>query len=326
VVVLLPEAVMRALLMSIQNLIPFTPYAYGGEKTACNLCGAHGVVTVCGHDRRLKRLTTIACEECGLIRTDPMPTDEELAAYYASEYRRDYQWAFSDKPPRFHLKRSTREAKARAAILAPVLKDGSRILDFGSGSGEFLNEMRQAGHRVLGIEPGESFARHARETYGVKVLSQPWQEVELPAGGFDVITAHHVLEHLREPVTAMSRLRDWLADDGVIYIAVPNGEATRDQTFQHFHFAHVHTFTQQTLIWAGRAVGLMVDRRVTPEGTMVVFRKNPAGPETQSWQPAQGALVAARFAAASPLRFLLSGQWLVDALRRARKTVRDSRA
>lgn len=317
---------MRALIMSVQNLIPFTGYAYGGERTDCNLCGSAGAVTICRHDRRLKRLQTVACEECGLIRTNPMPTEDELSAYYASEYRRDYQWSLSDSPPRFHLKRSAREAAARRAILAPALKPSSRVLDFGSGSGEFLDLMRREGHQVTGIEPGESFAAHARRAYGVEVISRPWREVELPAGGFDVITAHHVLEHLREPVAAMAKLRDWLADDGVIYVAVPNGEAKRDQSFQHFHFAHVHTFTQQTLIWAGHAVGLTVDRRVTPEGTMVVFRKNPAGQKSQSWQPKQGALVAARFAQDSPVRFLLSGQWIADALRRAKKTLRDSRA
>jgi len=255
-----------------------------------------------------------------------MPTEDELLAYYASEYRRDYQWSLSGSPPRFHLKRSAREAAARRAILASALKPSSRLLDFGSGSGEFLDLMRRQGHQVTGIEPGESFAAHARQAYGVAVISRPWREVELPAGGFDVITAHHVLEHLREPVAAMAKLRDWLADDGVIYVAVPNGEAKRDRSFQHFHFAHVHTFTQQTLIGAGRAVGLMVDRRVTPEGTMVVFSKNPAGPEGQSWQPKQGARVVSRFTQDSPVRFLLSGQWIADALRRARKTVRDIRA
>ncbi len=317
---------MRTLLTSIQNLIPFAPYAYGGEAAACNLCGSHGKVTICRHDRRLKPLASVACEECGLIRTDPMPTEAELSAYYASEYRRDYQWALSKGPPRFHLKRSRREAEARAALLTPVLKPGARVLDFGSGSGEFLDLMRRHGHDVLGVEPGESFARHARETYGVEVVAASWREVELPAGGFDVITAHHVLEHLREPVAALARLREWLADDGVILVSVPNGYARRDQTFQHFHFAHVHTFTQQTLVWAGRAAGLNVDRRIAPEGTTILFRKNPAGPERQSWRPAQGALVAARFAEASPLRFLVSGRWILDALRRAGKTLRDSRA
>ncbi|MCX7329525.1 MAG: class I SAM-dependent methyltransferase [Hyphomicrobiales bacterium] len=232
----------------------------------------------------------------------------------------------SGSPPRFHLKRSAREAATRYAILAPVLKSSSRLLDFGSSSSKFLAVMQREGHIVTGIEPGESFAAHARKVYGVEVISKPWREVELPVGGFDVITAHHVLEHLREPITALKRLRDWLADDGAIYIAVPNGEAKRDQSFQHFHFAHVHTFTPKTLLHAGLAAGLKADLRVDPQGTMVVFFKNPAGAEDVTGRSNEGAHVAAKFTETSPVQFLQSGRWITDGIRRARKTLRDSRA
>jgi 2-polyprenyl-3-methyl-5-hydroxy-6-metoxy-1,4-benzoquinol methylase len=206
------------------------------------------------------------------------------------------------------------------------LKSSSRLLDFGSGSGEFLDMMQREGHIVTGIEPGESFAAHARKAYGVEVISKPWREVALPAGSFDVITAHHVLEHLREPITALKRLRDWLADDGAIYIAVPNAEAKRDRSFQHFHFAHVHTFTPKTLLRAGLAAGLKADLRVDRKGTMVVFCKNTAGAEDITGWSNEGAHVAAKFTETSPVKFLLSGQWITDAIRRARKTLRDSRA
>jgi 2-polyprenyl-3-methyl-5-hydroxy-6-metoxy-1,4-benzoquinol methylase len=316
---------MRAALMSAQNLIPFMRYAYRGERVACNLCGAHEVVTVCRHDRRLKRLHTIACIECGLIRTDPMPTEAELAEYYASEYRRDYQLAFSRKPPRFHLRRSAREAAQRMNVLRPVLKETARVLDFGSGSGEFLAQAKNAGHEVQGIEPGEDFARFARDVHRVDVISASWRDVSFEDRSFDAITVSHVLEHLREPVAALRQLERWLADDGVIYVAVPNAEAARDHTFQHFHFAHVHSFTPQTLTWAGRAAGLEVDRRVKPDGTMMVFRRNPGGPQPGNWPTAQGQIVANRYAQASPLRFLLSGRWVVDAAMRLKKTLRDSR-
>ncbi len=76
-------------------------------------------LTICKTDRRLKTLTSVACEQCGLIRTDPMPTDAELDAYYAGEYRLDYQFALSDKPPQFHLNRSQGEAETRLALLQP---------------------------------------------------------------------------------------------------------------------------------------------------------------------------------------------------------------
>jgi len=312
------------ILATIRNQIPLTSYAYRGERAACNLCGSHRVLIVCKADRRLKVLTTVACEQCGLIRTDPMPTDAELDAYYAGEYRLDYQFAFSGRPPRFHLARSRRDARARLALLQPALGRPRRILDFGAGSGEFLAAAAEAGHAVHGIEPGEGFAAFARKTHRVAVESCVWQQARFAAGSFDVITANHVIEHLREPVSAMTRMAEWLADDGVLHVSVPNALGRRRHSFEHFHFAHVHNFTPQTLLWAGMVAGLEPDSRFVPDGTTIVFRKRRAGAAMPAWEEGQGREVASHFAHSSPVRFLFTGRWIVDAVHRLRKDLRDS--
>ncbi len=317
---------MPKLLATIRNQIPLTRYAYRGEEAPCNLCGSQHKLTISQTDRRLKTLKTVACEQCGLIRTDPMPTDAELDAYYAGEYRLDYQFAFSKKPPRFHITRSQRDAEARLQLLEPALSGQKRLLDFGSGSGEFLALAAKAGHMVQGIEPGESFAAFAREEYGVTVQSAVWQQVEFEAGSFDVITSNHVLEHLREPVSALKRMAQWLADDGVLFVSVPNGLGKRRHSFQHFHFAHVYNFTPQALIWAGMVAGLEPDPRFMNAGTTIVFRKRKEGAAIPVWGEGQGQWVATHFEPSSPVRFLLSGRWAIDALRRFRKVAGDSLA
>jgi 2-polyprenyl-3-methyl-5-hydroxy-6-metoxy-1,4-benzoquinol methylase len=282
-------------------------------------------VTICTADRRLKVLTTVACEQCGLVRTDPMPTDAELDAYYAGEYRLDYQFALSGRPPRFHLARSRRDAQARLALLAPALRGGAkRILDFGAGSGEFLAAAAGAGHVVQGIEPGEGYAAFARKCHGVPVLACGWQQARFDAGSFDVIAANHVIEHLREPVSAMKRMAEWLADDGVMHVAVPNVLGRRRHSFEHFHFAHVHNFTPQTLLWAGAAAGLEPDPRFARNGTSIVFRKRATAAVGPAWGEGQGRRIAAHFPPCSPVRFLLSGRWIVDAVHRLRKDLRDT--
>jgi 2-polyprenyl-3-methyl-5-hydroxy-6-metoxy-1,4-benzoquinol methylase len=313
-------------LATIRNQIPLTGYAYRGEEVACNLCGSHHRLTISRTDRRLKALKTVACEQCGLIRTDPMPTDAELDIFYAGEYRLDYQFALSKRPPRFHLARSRREAEKRLALLEPALSGSKRILDFGSGSGEFLALAAKAAHQVEGIEPGESFAAFAREAYGVKVECRSWQQADFAAGSFDVITANHVLEHLREPVNALKRMAEWLAQDGALFVSVPNALGQRRHSFQHFHFAHVYNFTPQALIWAGMVAGLEPDPRFASDGTTIVFRKRMEGAAVPVWSEGEGHRVASHFEPASPLRFLLSGRWMVDALRRFRKVARDSLA
>lgn len=278
------------------------------------------------YDRRLKRLSTVACEQCGLLRTDPMPTEAELERYYATDYRLDYQWAARKDPPRFHQTRSQREAEARYQLLAPLLGEKARILDVGSGSGEFLGLTAAAGHRSAGIEPGEAFADFARRTYRARVLVTSWQTARLKASSFDLICAHHVLEHLREPVMALRQLACWLKDDGILYISVPNALSDRKNPLQQFHFAHVHHFTPLTLRQAALAAGLEPDPRSVPDGTTLILRKRakgmakptvPAGRQSQYWQ---------RHRTVSPAAFLLSGRWLIDAAFRARKALADNRS
>lgn len=268
---------MMSLLRVVQNIMPFSPYCYEGSDVSCNLCGSRGTVTICEYDRRLKRLTTVACEDCGLIRTDPMPTEAALMRYYSSEYRKDYQLTFGKTPPRAHLTRGRREAAARLALLGPLMKPNSRVLDLGSGAGAFLSAAASAGHKVLGLEPGRDFAAYARSAYGVEVIESDCASAKLPSGSFDLITSYHVLEHLREPVSALRQLADWLADDGIAYVAVPDVLSRGNPSFHDFHFAHVYNFTQETLIAAGRAAGLEVDPRIPPRGTNVVFRKRAGG-------------------------------------------------
>lgn len=308
---------------TIRNLVPFVRYTYSGERVACNVCGCAETIEICTHDRRLKPLSTVACRRCGLLRTDPMPTEAELERYYADEYRFDYQFV-SKKPPRFHRIRRAREARERLLRLSPLLKPGARILDFGSGSGEFLAAAQAAGHNVLGVEPGKAYAVYAREAHGVEVINAPLAKAEIP-GVFDLITANHVIEHLRDPAGAMALLASKLAEGGALYVAVPDISLMGGRPFERFHFAHVYNFTPRTLTLAGEAAGLEPDPRLEPESTMIAFRRRNTGPAPLGLAEDEGPSIAARYEKASPASFLLSGKWIGDAARRLAADLKDTR-
>lgn len=216
-------------------------------------------------------------------------------------------------------------------LLSGLLAPHSRILDFGSGSGEFLDLAGRSGHDATGIEPGHDFARYAQATYGARVVVSPWQGVALPNASFDLISAQHVLEHLREPVDALARMASWLAEDGLIHVEVPDAEALRPDPLQQFHFAHIHHFTARTLVNAAAVAGLTLDPRSPSKGTTLMFRKraatglgpgpgNGAGPGTAGFVAAQ---MPPDLRALSPLNYLASGAWASNAMRRIRKGVRD---
>lgn len=307
---------------SIRHFVPFTGYPYVGAPTACNLCGSSGSLTVAETDRRLKTLRSIACTQCGLIRTDPMPTPDELARYYATAYRADYQLAFAGGPPRHHLNRSAREAAFRADLLARKLVPGARVLDFGSGSGEFLAAARTRGCEVVGVEPGRDYAAYARATHGVEVLDDAAGD-RFPDGHFDVVTTHHVMEHLRDPADVMERLAGWLKPDGVLYAAVPNMAATGKPPHERFHFAHVHGFVRETFDLTARRAGLLPHPEYWREDTTVVYAKT-AAPRGALACPGLAERLAADLKPTPPAAYLASGAWLLPMVRRNAKAVRDT--
>lgn len=304
-------------------MLPFTPYPALGTAEPCNLCDSHKSKTVSIWDRRLKRLHTVICKNCGLLRTDPMPTEEELNDYYSSLYRFDYQMG-GKKPPRYHRIRNTRYAKERADYLQAAIKPGTKLLDFGSGGGEFLAEMKTRGCDVTGFEPGETYAAYAREEHGVNVITAFWRDVSFEEKSFDIITTHHVLEHLREPVDALIKMAAWLKDDGVLYVSVPNMLEGNSPAFERLHFAHVHGFVSETLKRAGRKAGLVPDDRFEiKRGTTIVFRKKRAD-EVLAPEKSVAEEVLAALPTTGPLAYTLGGGFLKPMIVRNAKTIADS--
>jgi 2-polyprenyl-3-methyl-5-hydroxy-6-metoxy-1,4-benzoquinol methylase len=303
-----------------RSAIPFTSYPYKGETIACNLCGSHATTQICATDRRWKKLRTVACFDCGLMRTDPMPTETELNLYYQKAYRLDYQMA-GKRPPKTHIVRSKRGAKDRAARLTDVLKPGAKVLDLGCGTGEFLKLAQDMGCEVTGIEPGESYASFARAEYGIHVINAPWQEAELPEGAFDVVTCHQVVEHLRDPMEALAAMAGWLKPDGRMYLSVPDMRANSKPSFERFHFAHIYGFTPETLDVAMRLNGFVPVGETWLSATTAVFQRDPAlrADKVAVKDPERARRLAASYTNDSVAAYFFGGGYFRYAAHRFRK-------
>lgn len=300
-------------------------YPYRGESIPCNLCGSEDKTLISSKDRRWKPLNTVACTYCGLMRTDPMPTEEELNRYYRDEYRFDYQLA-GKGPPKFHLVRSLREASSRVETLNDWLKPGARVLDVGCGTGEFLKLAKDRGCEVLGIEPGSSYAAFAQSEYGIDVINGPWQDAELPVGSFDVVTCNQVVEHLRDPMAALTAMSEWLKPEGVAYISVPDMRPNSKPTFERFHFAHIYGFTPETLHVAMAQTGLVAAQKGEMRSTSTVFKKSD-GKETITLpmrDERRAEALSAGYSDDTILRYFFGGRYFRDTAHRFRKWRRDT--
>jgi SAM-dependent methyltransferase len=97
-----------------------------------------------------------------------------------------------------------------------------RLLDVGAGTGHFVAAAHDAGFEAVGIEPAEVPARRAVDRFGVDVRVGFIEDVELPPASFDVATGWHVVEHIRDPLSQLGRMRDALRPGGLLFLEVPN--------------------------------------------------------------------------------------------------------
>ncbi len=292
----------------------------------CNLCGASDVEVIGDRDRDGHPLRTTICRACGLVWSNPRPGEDEVRRYYSSEYRLDYKGRST--PSLRHIARSGRGALSRYRALAPYIKHGDRILDAGAGGGEVVYVLRALGCDASGLEPDEHYARHAREALGVPVATGFVQDAAFPAGSFDVVTMYHALEHVEDPCAILSRLRGWMAEQGVLVIEVPNVEAVCIAPGHRFHFAHFYHFNRDALEALGRKAGFEPMKTTTSGdggNLMSVFRA-VAHPQPPRFDAGNYARVAAVVTGHTAWNYCGSASPYAGPVNRLRTYLADRRA
>ena len=257
--------------------LPFTKYSLTGSSVACPICGNANRTIISKFDRRFKILPHSKCDECSLVRHEFMLSDEQLAEYYSKSYRNDYQWVNSGPTSR-HIEKRVSEAKTRLNKLQPHLKKYPKVLDFGCGSGEFIDLMQESGALASGFEPGNLYASYAREQKGLDVQNCGWENYERKKK-LDVVTAFHVFEHLTDPLRAFKKAISWLNLSGLIYIEVPNmANALKLKGFGSLHMAHTIGFGRYSLELLGAYSGMVPLEVFDDFDIGIIFKKGQPRP------------------------------------------------
>ena len=224
-------------------------------------------------DRHGKPLRTVIDLDTGLVRNDPIPADEELARFYAEDYRTSYKGA--EKPRKRQILRNFRRVADHLRAFRDVLQPAAPVLDVGAGSGEFGFLMREMGKEVTGIEPNAGYAAYCRDELGLDVRTAHLAADLFEAGAFGLIRLNHVLEHLNDPVHYLAMIAEWLAPEGLLYVEVPNIEtyAREKSRGNMFHFGHIFNFNPWTLRTAAALAGLeeVPETAARSAGTTGVF-------------------------------------------------------
>lgn len=168
-----------------------------------------------------------------LLKTNPFPPVEELQKYYQSE---DYI-SHSDSSAGFmdfiynQVKKIT--IKQKLNFIEKNSSQKGKILDIGTGTGDFLVEAKKREWEVFGSEPNFN-ARKKAEQKGISVV----ENFENLNGKFDVITLWHVLEHIPDLQKTIQKLSDLLDPGGTLIVAVPNYKSFDAKFYKEFWAAY----------------------------------------------------------------------------------------
>ena len=114
---------------------------------------------------------------------------------------------------------------------------GDLLLDCGAGTGQFAQEM-EASCRVLVLDDHEEALRILRQRFRAEqVLSLSGDQVPLPDGALDYVTALDVLEHVPDAAAVVRGFHRLLKPGGLAVVTVPAGMALWsdwDEALHHY--------------------------------------------------------------------------------------------
>lgn len=184
-----------------------------------------------------KYFRLVKCLNCGVIFINPQPSFKDLEEHYKKDYYSLKEIQSKEKSRKVRLRLffynlyfndKNKNNLVRILFLpvknyfrGTIIKPGLKLLDVGSGSGQFLYEMKQFGISVQGVEPS-NFNKKSSKKYGLNVKKKDLISAKFPENSFDLITMNQVLEHTTNPSEIINEIYRILKKNGALILAVPN--------------------------------------------------------------------------------------------------------
>lgn len=132
--------------------------------------------------------------------------------------------------------------RVRAEKLRTLIQPSDAVLEYGVGGGWNLAGLSCA--RRLGLDVSD-FLRAEIEAQGIEFLTETQS---LSGANVDVVICHHALEHVLEPVAALTEMRRLLKPEGRLLLWVPFEDERRHRRFERGEKNHhLYSWNPQTL-------------------------------------------------------------------------------
>lgn len=214
--------------------------------------------------------TLCRCAACGHVSLDPIPAPDEVAALYPGTY-----YTLNPASP-LYLRGFIYERKIHLDIRRigtyTNLRQLRSIVDIGCGDASRLFELRKAVPKEtecigLDLRFQPDIVERASAANITLVEGSETNVGSLREAAHDLMIMSQILEHLRDPIGTLERLRSKLARNGSLLIETPHRGGLDYRLFRGRYWGgyhlprHFHLFTKDSLAQAAKRAGYRVVRQ-----------------------------------------------------------------
>ncbi len=182
---------------------------YDEKLERCKLCGSSNIRF---YHKDFRGNEIYKCDDCGVQFMNPQYTDEFLADYYSHYTKEEPEW---DEPlsygHNFYL-----------SLLEKYIPQKGALLDIGCGKGHLLNQAKKRGWEVFGFDVDCNSVEHFSKKLNIKIFCGDFEKINWDGKNFDLISMHHVFEHLKDPMAYLKIINSLLRREGILFIVLPN--------------------------------------------------------------------------------------------------------
>ena len=197
--------------------------------TVCPICSGvsfNPVLVTRDYTVSQKEFTLQECENCKFLLTNPRPDQASISQFYLSDKYISHTGGNRSLIDHIYLQARKFTLRSKFNLIKKYKVIGS-LLDYGCGTGEFLQLMQSNKWSVHGVEPSENARSKAQQL----IKQEIHNHLAHISKKFDVITLWHVLEHVHNLNEKILELKSHLNQDGIIFIAVPNYESADSKKY-----------------------------------------------------------------------------------------------
>lgn len=206
------------------------------------------------------------CLNCGLHYTKAVPSSDTIGSFYKAESYDSHR--VDNKSLIGRIYRVVRKINVGKKIkwIRRYNNQQGLVVDYGCGLGHLVAELKKQGYNAKGFEIDGDVRALSRETLNLEI--QPLEDFRLlDNASVSVITMWHVLEHVYDLNTDFQHIVDKLAEDGAIFIAVPNFKSYDAKYYKKYWEAydlprHLYHFDNESIKRFCSRFGLRLESKI----------------------------------------------------------------